>query len=177
MIGINKNSATGSVPAESTYISTYNSTNGGLSLGRGANNGLPSTSDLFISTAGNVGIGTTSPSAALQVSGQIVTTLATTMTPTGTTQTVNFANGNMQMINLGSATGTVTVTFTNPVPGGSYAIQITQGTTPRVITWPASVKWPNGVTMTLTATANAVDLITFFYNGTNFLAVGGQNFL
>ena len=73
MMGLNKNSVTGSVPSGATFISTFN-TAGTLSLGRGGSNGLPSTTDLFINSSGNVGVGTITPAVALEVSGVIRST-------------------------------------------------------------------------------------------------------
>ena len=96
--------------------------------------------------------------------------------PTGSNQTIDFAQGNMQLLDLSSASGDVTATFSNAVAGGSYAIQITQGTNARAVVWPTTVKWPGGMPMTLSTIPGSVDLITFFFNGTNFLAVGGLNF-
>lgn len=50
------------------------------------------------------------------------------------------------------------------LPGVNRAVtlrvQITQGTTPRTVTWPASFKWAGGVAGSVTATANAVDVLT-----------------
>lgn len=55
-IGINKNSATGQVPSNGAYISTFFSTST-LSIGRGSGGGLPSSGDIFIGSAGDVTIG------------------------------------------------------------------------------------------------------------------------
>ena len=104
----------------------------------------------LVVAGGNVGIGLSNPLAALQVTGMLVTTL-TASTPTGTTLTLNLASG-------------------------SYAIEIVQGATPHLVVWPANVKWPGGTTMGLTQAANAIDLVTLFYDGTYFLAVGGSLF-
>jgi hypothetical protein len=70
-LGINKNTTTGSIPANSVFISTYNSA-GTISIGRGGNNTLPSTADIFINSTGQVGVGNiTTLSAWLQVNGDI----------------------------------------------------------------------------------------------------------
>ena len=52
MFGINKNTSSGQVPANSPYISTYNASQG-ISIGRG-NAGMPNSSDIYISTSGGV---------------------------------------------------------------------------------------------------------------------------
>lgn len=93
---------------------------------------------------------------------------ATTLTPSGTSQTINFNDGNTQFLGLGSATGTVVLTLSNPGTGSYYWIWVTQGATPRALTWPASVKWPQGVAPILSTTNGAVDLITLYYTGTEY---------
>lgn len=59
-IGVNKNSITGSVPSNSTFISTFNSF-GTISIGRGGGNNLPSSSDIFIGPTGVVAINSLTP--------------------------------------------------------------------------------------------------------------------
>ena len=131
-----------------------------------------------LSVVGSVGInGTTGPSAKLAVSGQIVALLASVLTPTGASQTVDFSTGNIQTLDLTSAQSNTKLTFTNTVAGGSYALKIIQGATPCTVTWPAGVvKWPGGTPITLSTTSGAVDLVTLFYDGVSYYAVGSNNF-
>jgi hypothetical protein len=132
---------------------------------------------MVITDSGQVGIGTyPSANTGLQVQGQIATVLPNELAPTGTTQAIDFATGNMQMVNLASASGNVILTLSNPVAGGSYAIKFTQGSTARAVIWPANVKWAEGNVMALSTAAGAIDLVTLFYDGTAYLAVGGRNF-
>ena len=95
---------------------------------------------------------------------------ALTLTPSGTTQTVDFNNGNTQKVDLSSATGTVTLTLSNPQTGGLYRIFLIQGATPRSITWPATVKWPQGVAAILSTTNGSVDVCELYYDGSNYLS-------
>lgn len=90
--------------------------------------------------------------------------IASTLTPVGTSQTVNFNNGIIQRINLGSASGDVTLTLSNPENGGIYWIIVEQGATPRDLVWPASVKWPQAQKPIL-SDANKTDLIVLMYDG------------
>jgi hypothetical protein len=131
---------------------------------------------MTINASGNIGIGTSLPGSKLQVSGQFVTTLPSTLAPTGTDQTVNWANGNMQVLSLASASGNVTLTFSNAVAGGAYAIKIVQGATPRSVVWPANVKWPSGYAYVVSTTASAEDLVTLFFDGTKYYAAAGKNY-
>lgn len=90
-------------------------------------------------------------------------TEATGLAPAGTTETVDFNNGNVQFLSLASASGDVTVTFSNPAVGSVYRIWITQGATPRNVIWPAAVKWPQGVSPILSTANGAVDLVELYY--------------
>ena len=71
-MGVNKNTITGSVPADCSYITTYNEDQP-LSIGRGDDFGSPNTSDIYLSSAGGlVGFGTTSPTSRVHLgSGQL----------------------------------------------------------------------------------------------------------
>jgi hypothetical protein len=91
---------------------------------------------------------------------------------TGTAKTINLANGNFVTATL---TGNCTFTFSNPSSGASsFTLFLTNdGTAGRTITWPASVKWPNGTVPTRTTTANRTDVYTFFTTngGTNWYGI------
>lgn len=93
-------------------------------------------------------------------------TEATAVVPVGTTQTLDFNNGNVQNIDLSSASGDVTLTLANPLAGSMYYIFITQGATPRNLIWPAAAKFPQGVAPILSTTNGAVDVVHLYYNGT-----------
>jgi hypothetical protein len=97
-----------------------------------------------------------------------LTQYATTLTPVGTTQTIDFNNGNIQKLNLGSASGNVTLTLSNPASGALYTIFVIQGATARTLIFPAGVLWPQGVAPILSTTNGAVDKIKLYYDGTNY---------
>ena len=71
-------------------------------------------------------------------------TQASALTPSGTTETVDFDNGEKQILDLSSASGNVTLTLSNPQTGGQYRIKVIQGGTARTLVWPAAVLWPQG---------------------------------
>jgi hypothetical protein len=98
-----------------------------------------------------------------------------TATPSGTTQTVDFNEGNSQTIDLGSATGNVTLTLSNPQAGASYVLIFIQGATARNIVWPANVKWPNAGAPTISTGNDDIDVISLFYDGTNFYGSFNQD--
>jgi len=92
----------------------------------------------------------------------------------GPNYTVNWNNGQKQRITL---TGNVTLTFTAPAGVGNFLLRVIQGPVGnRLVTWPASVRWPGGTAPTLSTAANAVDIVTFYYNGTNYYGVASLNF-
>ena len=103
----------------------------------------------------------------------------TTSTPTGTTETIDWANGPLQALDLGSATGNVTLTLSNPAVGMRYTLLIVQGATSRNVVLPSTVLIPGGSapnTITVTATDNAVDKLTLEWDGTNYHAELNQNY-
>lgn len=94
----------------------------------------------------------------------------------GSALTFNWNSGEIQRTTLTAAT--CTLTFTNPIAGRTYLLQIAQdGTGGRLITWPGTVLWPAGVVPTLTAGANKIDLCQFVWNGASYLgACNRQNY-
>lgn len=105
-----------------------------------------------------------------KLSKNIGVTQAATLTPAGTTQTIDFDLGNVQFLDLDTATGDVTLTLSNPAQGHRYWIYVKQAATPRDIIWPASVLFPQGQKLLLTQTDNATDMVELYYDGTNFFA-------
>lgn len=138
---------------------------------------LPAADHFRRTAGGNVGIGTVSPASKLQVSGgQVAIALPSTMEPTGTTQTVDFNAGNIQTINLGSATGDVTLTFSNPVAEATYVLKVIRGANGYNLIWPGAVLWSGGTTPTITTTNGKVDIVTMLYDGSNYYSSILPNF-
>lgn len=82
------------------------------------------------------------------------------------TKTLDFNNGWTQYITL---TGNCTFTFSNPASGNRYILHVAGAYTP---TFPATVRWPGGVTPPATATASQKDIYTFIYSGKESLYDG-----
>lgn len=93
----------------------------------------------------------------------------------GTTKTIAWDNGQKQKI---TTTGTCTLTFTAPAGPCNLVLDIIHeaSTTAYTYTWPAAVKWPGGTKVTTTNTSGAVDIVSFYYNGSSYYAVGSANF-
>ena len=105
---------------------------------------------------------------------QAYSSIQATETPSGTTLTIDWDLGNSITVNLGSASGDVTLTLSNPAAGASYVVVVIQGSTARDIVWPAAVLWPAGITPIISTTDDDIDLFTFFYDGTNYLGAYNQ---
>ncbi|EDK72899.1 hypothetical protein TM7_0104 [candidate division TM7 genomosp. GTL1] len=77
----------------------------------------------------------------------------------GANTTVNLTNGNVQVLTLNAST---TLAFSGATNGAACSLSLylkQDATGSRVITWPSSVKWPNGVAPTLSTGANKIDLV------------------
>lgn len=61
-----------------------------------------------------------------------------------------------------------TVSFTDPSDAGWYALQVTQSAAFTMAGWPSSVKWFGGSAPVITATADRVDVIEFYFDGTSY---------
>lgn len=90
---------------------------------------------------------------------------------TGGTIAPNVANGNVQKITLNSA---LTINaFTSPVAGQSLTLIIFGGTAYTSIT--STMKFAGGV-KTLTGTASCIDILSVYYDGTNYYASLNKGF-
>jgi hypothetical protein len=97
-------------------------------------------------------------------------TFPATLVPTGTTQTVDWTTGSCQTVSAASTTGTLVLTFSNPVSGGRYILK-TIGKTGRLWTFPGTVKTAGGTGITPTATDGAIDVFEFVFDGTSYLTL------
>lgn len=116
------------------------------------------------------------PLASPVFTGNVSVTIPSTVTTAGTTATIDWANGVGQNFDAQGSSGNITFTFSNPASGASYVLLLQQGSTARTYTWPASVKWLGGTAPTVSTTDNDIDMVTFFYNGTNYIGSHGGKY-
>ena len=84
----------------------------------------------------------------------------------GAAKTVNWTSGNKQKITL---SGNCVFTFTPPSSPTNLVFMLVQDATgSRTVAWPSGVKWMGGEVPTLTTAAASVDIVAFFYDGTNY---------
>ena len=92
----------------------------------------------------------------------------------GASITINFGTSQKQKLTL---TANTTLTFTAPPGVGNFLIKLVQdGTGGRLITWPNTVRWTLNANPVLTSNANAIDIVSFYYDGTNYFGVTSFNF-
>lgn len=90
-----------------------------------------------------------------------------------TADTINWSSGGNHKSTL---TGNCTFTFTAPTTTevGLQLRLVQDATGSRTVTWPGTVVWPGSVAPTLSTTAGAVDIISFWYDGTSYHGFSGS---
>jgi hypothetical protein len=89
-----------------------------------------------------------------------------------TADTVDWTAGQAQKSTL---TGNCTFTFTAPPGVCQLSLKLIQdGTGSRTVTWPGAVTWVGGTAPTLSTTAAAVDLVSFYYDGSVYYGSSGS---
>ena len=106
-----------------------------------------------------------------KLSKNIGVTQADTVTPAGTTQTLDLNLGNVQVLDLDTASGDVTLTLSNPLKGSRYLIFIIQGFPARDVIWPANVKFPQAQKIIVSTTDLAKDYVEMYFDGTDHLVL------
>lgn len=88
--------------------------------------------------------------------------------------TIDWGAGQKQKSTL---TGTCTLSFTAPDGVGNFLLKVVQDATgSRTVTWPGTVKWSGGTEPTLSTDANAIDIVSCYYDGTNYYCMAGLGF-
>jgi len=90
-------------------------------------------------------------------------------------QTIDWTTGNKQKIVL---TGDTTLNFTPPEGATNLMLIVYQDVTGgHDVTWGSSaIKWPAGLTPVLSSSGSSIDVITFYFDGTNFLGMSALDF-
>ena len=104
-----------------------------------------------------------------------ISTTKQTLTPTGTTQTIDWNNGSIIDLLLSSATGNVTLTLLN-AQASSYLIEVTNGATPRNLIFPTGTLQSNGGGNVYVGIANRKDVIAVLWDGNQYLISVVPNF-
>jgi hypothetical protein len=82
--------------------------------------------------------------------------------------TLNWNNGQKQRVTL---TGNGAISITDPPGAGHFTLRIIQDATGlRQPSWPASVKWPNGVTQLPSLLGSSIAVVEMYFDGTDYYA-------
>jgi hypothetical protein len=92
----------------------------------------------------------------------------------GSSVTLNFANSPGNVVTM---TANSTFNFAGMTAGSAYAVRIVQGGSGSyAVTWPSATKWPGGVAPTLSTAVGSIDLVSIYYDGTNYYASAGLKY-
>lgn len=98
-------------------------------------------------------------------------------TDDGNSSTADTIDWSVGCAHKSTLTGNVTYTFTAPSQAGTpLVLRVLTGAGSFTATWPATVKWSGGTGPTITTTASRMDLISFYWDGTNYYGSFSQNY-
>jgi hypothetical protein len=130
--------------------------------------GITSDGSNGLNVSGNVAVGTAVLTNAEYNNGTCTTSKA-----------ISAANGNRQKITLTNAQ-TCMLSFTQPSSGTISitlkVIQSSAGSFNGLISTTSTCKWPGGTVPTITATAGAIDFVSFYLDGSGCFGSASQNF-
>ena len=96
----------------------------------------------------------------------------------GATGTIDWKLGPKQAVTLNQATGSMF--FTGPTGVANLLLRVVQdGSGARQVVWPTGstgVRWPGGTRPVLSPTQLAVDIVTFYYNGSGYYGSASLDF-
>jgi hypothetical protein len=105
----------------------------------------------------------------------VTTPLVTTAYAIGTagaTETVNWANGDLQTMTLDE---NITITFSNAAAGQRLTLFLLQdGTGTNTITFADTIVWQDATTPTWTTTADKWNVMVIYYTGSAYLGMGAK---
>jgi len=117
----------------------------------------------------------TSPTLITPTISGYVESVAALGTVTGTA-TIVITAGTVVTATLTASTPCTFAMPTSPVAGQSFILRLTQAATGMTTATFTGVKWPGGTVPTITATASAVDILSFVYIGTSWYGNAAQAF-
>jgi hypothetical protein len=88
--------------------------------------------------------------------------------------TIDWNVSNKQKVTL---TGSSTFAFTDPPGACNLTLRMVQDATGNHTgSWPATVKWASSTAPTLSTGSNAIDVVSFYFDGTNYHGQASTNF-
>jgi len=143
--------------------------------------GAPSSANLAALLTDETGTGAnvfgTSPTLTTPtISGYVESVVAIALTSGGAVGTLVITAGTVLTATLTASTPCTFAMPTSPTAGQSFILRLTQAATGMTTATFTGVKWPGGTVPTITATASAVDILSFVYIGTSWYGNAAQAF-
>ena len=91
----------------------------------------------------------------------------------GASIAINWANGDRQKLTVSAST---TLSFSNAIAGQILTLYVAENGTGGFTVALPTVKWPNGAAGVFTTTANAINILTVLFDGTNYCAQLGAGY-
>ena len=120
--------------------------------------------------------GVISYTGSLTVSAYTETPVPITLTSGGAVGALIITAGTVLTATLSAGVPCTFAMPTSPVAGQSFILRLTQAATSMTTATFTGVKWPGGTVPTITATASAVDILSFVYIGTSWYGNAAQAF-
>jgi len=152
--------------------------NTGLYIGRDADNTINfATDNVIIFQTNGAEAARFGSTGELDMGNNTVGFTQQTVTYAAETTTVDWKLGNKAIMTFGAGNIT-TFAFTNPTKPCNLLLKLVQdGTGSRLVTaWDADIKWVGGTKPTLSTGANAVDICSFYWDGTNYHGIASLAF-
>jgi hypothetical protein len=137
------------------------SSSGGSFLIRRATDALAVTGNAFtITSSDKVGVGTTSPWAQFSIGSGGALVVAENTLATSTSMTIDWRNGNQQLVRIGTAA--TTISFNGYVAGQKLVLTVCNpNATAGALSWGTGILWSGGTAPTQTTTGNKCDIWSF----------------
>jgi len=100
------------------------------------------------------------------------TFISEVVTAATTTTTIDWNSGQKQAITLG--TNITTLNFTNPTGPCNLVLRVTNAASSTIAGWDTDILWAGGSAPTITT--SGTDILSFYWNGTNYYGVASQAF-
>jgi hypothetical protein len=127
------------------------------------------TEQMRITHAGNVGIGTTSPATALQVSGSL--NISQQTIPSTVTTALDFTDSNNFKVTLGTNTTLSSSNEASAIGSTGVVVLVQDATGGRTVALPATWKTPKGQSISFDTSANDINIISYYVIDASTVAV------
>ncbi len=161
--------------SDDAVIIYFNGPSRKFSIGTDANDSDTLKIDYAAAVGGATKFSLTSSGVAKFSNSVVFTTETATAIGSGATGAIDWNTSQKQKVTI---TGTgITCNFTNPSGPCNLVLKVVQGDGNDVIgTWDGDIKWPGGTAPTLSTGNGDIDILSFYFDGTNYFGVASLDF-